>query len=896
MGLMKRMSALSTVAIGVAFFASVAVFVRAQSLDRVRVLLKDGRNLTGTNAQMHAIDEGMEIKGTVRAHTILVVDDGLRKTFVPKYRVAQSAPEAGEQLQRYKIPQRGIADIGAVIGTLGDYNTSTRFDEYGRRLISLRTPGGSTDIIQAITEINPRYIRVQGMNRIHDMRIATNAVPREVLTPVILSQIDDRANVEDRMGLVRFYIQSNLYPAAVDEIADILQEFQGDAEVAKRLAQSLARVRTLEAEQKIKELELRFQAGQYALVKRLLTSFDPDDTPVLIMQEARRMLGRYEEFERRKSLILKRFDELAAGGEIDGAAKEKLVLIRTEIERELNFNTIDRFAMFELHRNNANYDNTQKLAFAVAGWFVGSNTETTRLSTAMALFDMRELIIRYLVETNATRRQGILEDLKKIEANSPELVAKALAYIKPPRAPEAVSPPQNAAPGISSDGTGGTNALREQIRGRNRAANPEPTEAKRDPVESALLPGKTRTASLRPSGGERYAESGFYELERTGFVEDPFYKTYKYWVQLPPEYDPNRRYPAIITLNGATTTPLQQIDWWAGEWRGRERFGQATRHGYIVIAPLWNPAMLLEYDFSGMSHGAVLFTYRDALQRFNIDTDRVFLSGHGIGGSAAWDIAASHPDTWAGVICIGAPAGKYINAYTENMRMLPFYYVGGELEGAMMRPMLEFNALVFNKYLQPMASPFEATVVLYKGRGSESYSDEQLRLFDWMKRHPRNPVPDVFSVRTMRPWDNYFWWLELGDMTRDRKFRELVIDPIYWPEKDSGSNAPKTIRVESKIARNANAVRVTLAPGSDPEGENAGPVVFLSPNMVDFNSKVEVMVNSQPYHPVNGLIEPSVEDLLEDARTRCDRLHPFWVRLESRKRQEAAARKSRSER
>ena len=28
-----------------------------------------------------------------------------------------------------------------------------------------------------------------------------------------------------------------------------------------------------------------------------------------------------------------------------------------------------------------------------------------------------------------------------------------------------------------------------------------------------------------------------------------------YFVQLPPEYDPYRRYPTIVTLNGAGTTP-----------------------------------------------------------------------------------------------------------------------------------------------------------------------------------------------------------------------------------------------------------------------------------------------------------------------------------------------------
>ena len=40
---------------------------------------------------------------------------------------------------------------------------------------------------------------------------------------------------------------------------------------------------------------------------------------------------------------------------------------------------------------------------------------------------------------------------------------------------------------------------------------------------------------------------------------------------------------------------------------------------------------------------------------FSIDTDRVFLSGHGVGGDAVYDIGLAHPEHWAGVI---GPFGK----------------------------------------------------------------------------------------------------------------------------------------------------------------------------------------------------------------------------------------------
>ena len=44
---------------------------------------------------------------------------------------------------------------------------------------------------------------------------------------------------------------------------------------------------------------------------------------------------------------------------------------------------------------------------------------------------------------------------------------------------------------------------------------------------------------------------GFYELAVLEGSTDP---PVHYLVQLPPEYDPHRRYPAIVTLHGAGTT------------------------------------------------------------------------------------------------------------------------------------------------------------------------------------------------------------------------------------------------------------------------------------------------------------------------------------------------------
>ena len=56
--------------------------------------------------------------------------------------------------------------------------------------------------------------------------------------------------------------------------------------------------------------------------------------------------------------------------------------------------------------------------------------------------------------------------------------------------------------------------------------------------------------------------------------------------------------------------------------------------------------------------------------------------------------------------------------------------------------------------------------------------------------------------------------------------------------------------------------------------------IWLSPEIVNMNAKLTISVNGRRA-PVGGRgIEPSLSILLEDARSRADRQHPFWARVD----------------
>lgn len=344
---------------------------------------------------------------------------------------------------------------------------------------------------------------------------------------------------------------------------------------------------------------------------------------------------------------------------------------------------------------------------------------------------------------------------------------------------------------------------------------------------------------------EKPENSDTYTLSVTGQPNQP---NYTYDIIPPLEYDPYRPYPAIVCLHAQGMTPASEMDWWAGPPSELGRLGQAARQGYFVIAPHYVSAAQPTYRGTPLEHDVVTRCLRDACRRFNVDTDRVFLSGHSMGGDAAWDIGLSHPDIWAGVIPInGTAQHDPIFFYKQNAATVPFYFVNGELDCGV----ISKNAVNWDWYFSHF---YDTTLVEYLGRGHEHFSDEVLRLFDWMNRKDRAAngrlYPKLFKVFTKRATDNYFWSLEV----REFKFSKL----------EAGVQIEQTLNNNSVILRTPNA----------------SISVYLAPEMIDFSKPVNVIHNGKNLTGGKQMA-PQLRTILEDVRTRGDRRHPFWAVVES---------------
>jgi len=754
----------------------------------------DGRVMEGKFAKLPSMSNKQKADPhqAPRPKSVVMADDGLRRYFFPSSQTVRGAPlvPGADTPERFLLKHQSISLGPKQITSVGAYSEVTPFDEFGHRKISMPVGRTQANIYQGITEITPAWTKVEGLSLpdaasyVWDQRIATNSIPHDLLHKILHKQIDPK-NIEQRLKIVRLYLQMDRYNEAREELLEVIKDFPERKEDFSGTERQLRQRYALRA---LSEIRNRRDAGQHQLVASLLKNFPSEDVAGDTLQNVREMLEQYKSDYARGKKLLATIDALLQKIG-DTKLRERLNPIRDEIVAELNLNTLQRMASFEQAIDDEELSTEEKLALGFSGWLIGSDQALRNLPVTASLFSVRNKIRQFLEEPLQPNRDEILASLEREEGATPQYVTWLLANMLP----------------------------------------------------------------TRPVGNADPAAPGFYRLQVDGANGEP---PLEYAIQLPPEYDPHRIYPTVVTLNGVGTSPEQQIDWWAGVRRPEVgRMGHAARHGYIVIAPAWTKPAQSVYNYSLTEHMAVLNTLRDATRRFAVDSDRVYLSGHDIGGDAAWDMGLAHPDLWAGVIPIVAVADKYVNYYYEVGKQVPFYVIGGEMDG----DKTARNSSILDRWLT--GAGYNITVAEFLGRGHENFSDEVLRIFDWMGRQKRNFARKEIVGRTMRPWDNFYWWLELADFPE-----KAIVDPEGWPL----DRAVRAAITTGKITE-SNTIYVTT--GAD------RVTVWLSPELVDFNRtdrRLTIKVNNANVKAP----EPDLGVLLEDARSRGIRLHPFWAKTE----------------
>lgn len=297
-------------------------------------------------------------------------------------------------------------------------------------------------------------------------------------------------------------------------------------------------------------------------------------------------------------------------------------------------------------------------------------------------------------------------------------------------------------------------------------------------------------------------------------------------VQLPPSYDPTRRYPLMVAIGGGPPPDEKGAT-------ARAKFMQslwskpADQAGWIVAVVEDTPSVRL----SGKElryfilHADHLRAIRDALlAKYAIDASRIHVTGVSLGSNYALAYAAAHPDWFAGIAPVSTE-GESREHVVRNMKLVGVYV----LEGAKDKNIRTIDgprklAEILKNFDYPYRYEEDAQ------RGHEAFTEKYPQVLKWLIDRPRPAFPKEI-IRLAHA----------GIILPSKRF--------YWLEADT-HQAAFAAKVEGNTIE-VQAARVRRL------------TFHLSDRLLDLGAPVVIRVNGQVVH--DKVIPRSLVTAVEEA-------------------------------
>ena len=211
------------------------------------------------------------------------------------------------------------------------------------------------------------------------------------------------------------------------------------------------------------------------------------------------------------------------------------------------------------------------------------------------------------------------------------------------------------------------------------------------------------------AGRDPYATAARGEITLRAYRSELSERPQGYAIYVPPDYDPSRRYPLLVTLHGGSTNGntfagltlgarIPRRDYRRRAWAPHQ---PRMTPQWIVVAPNGFGNSMWRY----MGEQDVLDTIRHVSAHYSVDPDRVVLHGLSNGGLGSFNIGARHAWRFSAVVPLaGAPGWiHYLGGHPaaidlrvlrpqsawalfENARNTHFHAHHGQIDPGPMRP------------------------------------------------------------------------------------------------------------------------------------------------------------------------------------------------------------------
>ncbi len=394
--------------------------------------LRNGLVLEGSKAEIASLKQGFgaAAAGEIHVRPIWLIDDGLRRIYIHGKGMSAVDPRDIPDLERNIEFWQPKPLGGKVVAGLGSILGLSSFNEFGRRILTIRGPEGTpVQVIQGMTELNSRYVKMIALNRkpalSWDMRVATSSLDSATLNKIFDRRID-KLDLNARLEVVRFYISAERFDDAKAALQQIIDDFPAEAELKAQVTALTER----QATQLLDEAETRASAGQYELASGILKGFPVQAVGRITRIQVQDALQKLDASQAQAAELIERLRGHVA--QLAPAQAQKLTPIVDEIADGLSADTLPRLSDYSRLGNSDSLPLDNRIALAVAGWLLGSGSGEQNLSVAIALIEIRDLVAEYLRSTDPGRRAAILDTLRNLEGAEPEYVDRMLPLLLPP--------------------------------------------------------------------------------------------------------------------------------------------------------------------------------------------------------------------------------------------------------------------------------------------------------------------------------------------------------------------------------------------------------------------------------------------------------------------------------
>ncbi len=240
-------------------------------------------------------------------------------------------------------------------------------------------------------------------------------------------------------------------------------------------------------------------------------------------------------------------------------------------------------------------------------------------------------------------------------------------------------------------------------------------------------------------------------------------------VYVPESYDRKKPAPLLLALHGSGGV---------GDGQHRMWVSVAERLGMLVLAPT-ETVETGGYAFTRRERLATLAALRWARLRFNVDENRIAVSGISRGGHLTWDLGLRYPDRFVALApMIGGPRweiarGRNNLRYIENVAHVPIR----DLQGWKDHPGMLFNLELAFEKLKRFAA-VDARLIQFPERG-HSFEFGAVDWAEFLGGVQRDPRPTRVVRACARKDEARAYWLEA--LKFSSKVRETFIPKIAGP-------------------------------------------------------------------------------------------------------------------